>query len=461
MFNTPILDIVIGLVFVFLLYSLLITSINEAIATSLGLRSKMLKRGIVEGMLSDTPNYTRWNGLFYRCMEKLDQFILHFKKNSIKDFKGNNLGAKFYKHPLIKNYGSSEFYPHPAYIPKSNFSSVLIDILKSEFEKKSEAIALENPSIKQTELHSLHDIKKLELLFNHYKGLYAKLEQDPKSVALTSLIIQKDTLRILAMQLDCCENSLEKFSGRLEKWFDDSMYRVSGWYKRQTQYMLFALGILVAITFNVDSIEIASKLSKDKNLREQLVNSAIAFTKEHPEITKKVSDADSAKREITIAEANKKWRKVDSLLTNDVNDLNSLIALGWGDYGLKSEKNKVISDFPADYKKYIRQISKDNSSWASAHFEKAELLALSKIYENNMCLKVQYVYKQAKRPKKMLGFILTAFAISLGAPFWFDLLAKLINLRGSGKKENGSQQNSPEKPVTITVKTENNEEAVG
>lgn len=36
--------------------------------------------------------------------------------------------------------------------------------------------------------------------------------------------------------------------------------------------------------------------------------------------------------------------------------------------------------------------------------------------------------------KKMLGIVLTALALTLGAPFWFDMLSKLINLRGTGRK---------------------------
>ena len=34
----------------------------------------------------------------------------------------------------------------------------------------------------------------------------------------------------------------------------------------------------------------------------------------------------------------------------------------------------------------------------------------------------------------LLGWLLTAAALSLGAPFWFDLLKKFINLRGAGQK---------------------------
>ena len=41
--------------------------------------------------------------------------------------------------------------------------------------------------------------------------------------------------------------------------------------------------------------------------------------------------------------------------------------------------------------------------------------------------------KNEEWPNKLIGLLLTTFAISLGAPFWFDILNKVINLRSSGK----------------------------
>ena len=35
---------------------------------------------------------------------------------------------------------------------------------------------------------------------------------------------------------------------------------------------------------------------------------------------------------------------------------------------------------------------------------------------------------------QILGWLLTAAALTLGAPFWFDLLNQFINLRGAGSK---------------------------
>ena len=34
----------------------------------------------------------------------------------------------------------------------------------------------------------------------------------------------------------------------------------------------------------------------------------------------------------------------------------------------------------------------------------------------------------------LMGWLLTIFAICLGAPFWFDLLNKVANLRGNGER---------------------------
>ena len=49
---------------------------------------------------------------------------------------------------------------------------------------------------------------------------------------------------------------------------------------------------------------------------------------------------------------------------------------------------------------------------------------------------------------KFLGFFVTAMAISLGAPFWFDLLKKFTNIRNAGPKQNENDKSSPTSPAT-------------
>ncbi|HZV44768.1 MAG TPA: hypothetical protein VFF90_09825, partial [Saprospiraceae bacterium] len=53
--------------------------------------------------------------------------------------------------------------------------------------------------------------------------------------------------------------------------------------------------------------------------------------------------------------------------------------------------------------------------------------------------------------RKCLGFLITALAICLGAPFWFDLLNKLVRLRGTGAKENGDVIPSSKSPKAVAV----------
>ena len=39
----------------------------------------------------------------------------------------------------------------------------------------------------------------------------------------------------------------------------------------------------------------------------------------------------------------------------------------------------------------------------------------------------------------IVGWLLTVAAISLGAPFWFDLLGKIVHLRASGNNRPGDR----------------------
>ena len=50
--------------------------------------------------------------------------------------------------------------------------------------------------------------------------------------------------------------------------------------------------------------------------------------------------------------------------------------------------------------------------------------------------KVEYVLQ------KMLGWLITALAISLGAPFWYDTLTKVLKIRNGDKKQNRTASNN-------------------
>src|SRR5215472_15878434 len=96
MFGLPILEVAIGLCFIYLLLSLICSTVNEAIAGITGRRGEMLAQAI-SNLLGEA-----------------------------------NLRDKLYAHPLIKSLSQSATKVRPSYIPASKFSLALLDVLKQE-----------------------------------------------------------------------------------------------------------------------------------------------------------------------------------------------------------------------------------------------------------------------------------------------------------------------------------------
>lgn len=201
------------------------------------------------------------------------------------------------------------------------------------------------------------------------------------------------------------------------------MTRATGWYKRYNRAILFYIGLGIAVSFNVDTIAITKKLAKDPELREQLLQQTEIYIATNREFADYKKDTDTNEQIVKDYEylLNKQKELLDSannLLKNDIGSLNAVLGLGYG----QIEKKKLLSFM-------VPKISFTN----------------------------------------MIGLLLTAMAISLGAPFWFDLLNKLMKLRNSAKLA-GTKSNEdnirPPVGVTQPVPNINNtsntgEEAVG
>src|SRR4051794_21539819 len=97
------LDAAIGLVFIFLLLSLICTALNEVIENILKKRATDLEKGIRELLLPNNATDTQ------------------------------NLMQQFYQHPIISSLYKGNYKPSgrnlPSYIPASNFSHAILDII--------------------------------------------------------------------------------------------------------------------------------------------------------------------------------------------------------------------------------------------------------------------------------------------------------------------------------------------
>jgi len=427
MFNSPVLDVTIGLVLIFLLYSLLATTINEGIATLFGLRARMLRNAILDHMLSNSANDSRRKSIargFGEFFNAAKEMVTGADPKPVRQ-----LGDHFFEHPLIKSYGATAIYPRPSYISSRNFSTVLIDELRAEFVRRVEDIVqdklknandVEQEATIREHLVLSSDLVKIKELFDYYGRHFGS----KKSISRES-VIDEETWQILQLKLRESGYNWDRFIGKLEAWFDDTMNRVSGWYKRQTQTILFFLGLVIAGILNVDTIQIVEQLSKDKAARErvtQLAIQSINTYKDDPRIKKNNDKVQSDTQAISSVAAEMTFleykRKLDSLVRQgqaDYEAANTILALGW--------KKKLGED-----------------SGTFTFYDGAS---------------------------KAIGFLLTALAICLGAPFWFDLLNKLVKIRGTGTKENGEKDASLQNAQAIAAsspvmtRSQPGQEAVG
>ncbi|PXY43044.1 hypothetical protein DMB68_21845 [Flavobacterium hydrophilum] len=476
-------------------------------------------------MLSNCKN-NEW--VWKSTLKSIGTFFkeLSFLIIGYKPKKKNKLGEKFYDHPIIKNYGSSDRFSIPSYIPKENFSTILIEVLDEYWNIHKDDIVIYLKEIGITNTINLENLPRITKINYLVKYLENNKPANSKENCDDEYIDQ-EILKILALYLNKSYQNIETFTAQLETWYDDSMNRVSGWYKRQTQFILFFLGLAIAITFNVDIIDIAGKLSTDKDARDKLVEMAIkeADQLKNDSRVKELNtnvrnhEREKAKKSLTpkqdstyideknerdtlLANYNKHIDKIRADLDGNIKDANNLLAVGWDDYGFKKDSSTYIKKYSkcfirfkdtirkTDSLKYFKtkallnQFQNDTSIIGKKKLE--ELKKISKqdsiFYKDTIKLnqrafiglykskqyriKASYVLSNFYKGRRPLGYLLLAFGICLGAPFWFDLLQKLIKIRASGKKEETGDGNSTSStltspPIQVTVHNSNNPEAIG
>ena len=158
-------------------------------------------------------------------------------------------------------------------------------------------------------------------------------------------------------------------------WLDRSLTMLGEDYKRNLRRISFLVGLIIAIALNVDTLSLVGHLYRDKDARDATVALAVEITdKTDKEAFDKcyALPAEKRKADASCAQIN---GLIDAVrLRNE--DLGKL-PIGWG-AGFEDTRS-----------------APEMQAWMS----------------------------------RSAGWLLTAFAVSLGAPFWFELLNKLINVR--------------------------------
>src|SRR5437764_2313332 len=366
MFNSQILDVAIGLIFVYLLLSLICSAANEIIEIALKKRAIDLERGIRELLVPDSDSGTA------------------------------DVVQKLYNHPLINGLfgglyeesriGGALRYVWrtklPTYIPSRSFALALMDLILPG----QPGPAPDTPSSGASGAAPPTFDVKLDTIPPPPLPISAgsTLDSLRSAVGTNALFTAAPQAQhALITLIDSAGNDAAKARQNIEDWYNASMDRVSGWYKRRAQLSILIIGFIVVVFLNADSVAIVKALNADKNLRELVVAQATKYADQAasspaPDCGK---DKDKDSPQCKLEQSKKQLEALG-------------LPLGW--------KN------PDDATHQL--------TWAD--FWKAV-------------------------PGHLLGWLLTAIAISLGAPFWFDLLNKFIVVRSTVKpKEKSPEEKS-------------------
>jgi hypothetical protein len=181
----------------------------------------------------------------------------------------------------------------------------------------------------------------------------------------------------------------------VESWFNDVMDRLSEAYKRRATTISFIIGFILALTLNVDSINVASKLWREPVLRQAILVQAQSLTA--PAATQGVVAANPL---VNI-----------SALETQLRGLN--IPLGWS-----------IIPFNVNASQCTLLPAKPGQFWGIRGLD-------------NLGKPVCYVIINLPGDlngwvSKILGLLIAGLAAAQGAPFWFDILKKFISVRTTG-----------------------------
>ena len=201
--------------------------------------------------------------------------------------------------------------------------------------------------------------------------------------------------------------------------------------------MLLIIGFGMAFAFNVDTISVYHILAKDKKARESMVQMAIS------EKSKMGIIVDSLKKRTRSVEVKALTRSgKDTTIMQDTVFVNAT-----NDY-LDTTYKALVSD-AADADKILGLgkpfrdticFLKDSMESVYAKNKDSIKLEIARLKSHTHHL--QYNPSQKGGFDTFIGWLITALAISLGAPFWFDMLNKLISLRSSGKKSDNAPDNN-------------------
>lgn len=367
------LGVAIGIVFVFMLFSLFLSTALEAVAALLKLRGRALRVALAR-LIDDPAHLPGWGGFgllddAVRAWRRLTGSRRTAEHEPASAGPGGELVADAVNLDAPEMYEGATEAPGGDCVPRTplSFTSVFCHPLVAGAQAHSKPSYVSAQNFASAVLHVLRGDASGRWGTDLASRVGA-LPPGPLRDALQTILqeAQGDPVQVKV---------------GIERWFEHAMDRLSGEYKRFSQAATFLVGLALAVAYNVDAVAIAQRLYVDPILRDAIVKQATEYVDAVPQKAAGAPPARAASALATEADAQERF---DETLE-----------------AAEQARRKLLEAIP-----FVATREKDY---------------LSREYFG-------------RHPAAPIGWLFTAIAGMLGAPFWFELLQKLVNLRGAGPK---------------------------
>jgi hypothetical protein len=283
----------------------------------------------------------------------------------------------FYNHAQIQTLHNN-LKKQPSYIPAANFALAVMDL-----------VAAKAPA------------KKNDLFTDFQAGLQ-------------TFVDTKGNVYDVLKNLADTSSTIKELQEKIEAWFNNYMKQVTSWYESHTVVWVRLIAVALTLIFNINVIKLATRIYNDGQLRSSLVAMAGNVVDNPQAVTQYYT---SSFKNISAG--------IDSIYQVKLN----------GDTSAAGKK-KILEEKAQTLDSLAKEYTQKNSA--------AMLSLVGQLDSTHLPLGWKsdpFTTELKGKPGSsglinfllmFIGLVIGAGCISMGAPFWFDMLNKLVNVRRSG-----------------------------
>jgi len=225
----------------------------------------------------------------------------------------------------------------------------------------------------------------------------------------------------------------------LEKWFNSAQDRAQQWFALHTRWITVAAAFIAAFVLQLDTIELIKRISTDSDMRSKLVAASGTIQQQADKVLNDTQRTviDKATHKAAIAELRKTYQQLPKELDDHADFTSMDEAKTW----LTGKLAKDAQQQHAILAAYERQVTAAKLDAYLATMQKLVATSGLDLLPTPYPLQISPGWKGCwphlfttngnwSWPKRhLLGILVSAALLSLGAPFWFNTLKSLTSLR--------------------------------